>query len=114
MKTYTKILTITGGAILVVAVSVAATLSIQTLSHRNDPPPAPPAPAAPPPVQVAQVIAVVPHYVSQSKPVKHCYPTQQVVYDQSSPTGIPGAGAVIGGVAGGLAGSAVHGNGRDV
>ncbi|MFT3741297.1 MAG: glycine zipper domain-containing protein [Gammaproteobacteria bacterium] len=64
-------------------------------------------------VPVAQVIAVVPHYVTTSKPVRKCYPSEAVVYQQPQSTA-PHAGAVIGGIAGGLAGSAVHGNGREV
>src|SRR5262249_36846534 len=68
----------------------------------------PAVPAPPPPPPMAQVINVNPHYVTTSKPQKHCYQRPQTIYPQqdNSP---PLAGAVIGGVTGGLAGSAVNG-----
>lgn len=112
-----KVLGLIGGAVAIAGVSVGSVLLVQNLSHKNETV-AQVAPEAPsvPSVPVAQVVAVAPHYVTSSKPVKNCYPTQQVVYThpQQQPSTLPNAGAVIGGVAGGLAGSAVHGNGRDV
>ncbi len=112
-------LALIGGALGIALISAFAALSIQSMyNHHDTPPPPPPpveAPVAPPPAlpPVAQVIAVSPHYVSQSYPVRNCQPVQNVVYGDAK-KGIPGAGAVIGGVAGGLAGSAIHGNGRNV
>lgn len=114
-----KALAIIGGIIIVVAVSVFATLTVQVWHKQNAAietaavePVVPPAPPAPPAPVMAQVTAVQPHYVTSTKPVKQCKPVQHVSYppQQQKP---PIAGAVIGGVAGGLAGSAVHGNYRD-
>lgn len=72
----------------------------------------PPAPIITPPVppapQLAQIINVKPHYESVKKPVHECYQTKQVYYVKPQPNA-PGAGAVLGGIAGGLAGTAVHG-----
>ena len=72
------------------------------------------APAEPTPAPTAQVISVKPHYVSISTPKESCHETQHVVYVQQQSQS-PGAGAVIGGVTGGLLGSTVGGgNGRIV
>lgn len=105
MSTQTKkTLAIIGGALGIALISAFATISVQALykQHETPPPSAPVAVApTPPSPPVAQVVAVNPHYVTKSYPVRNCYPTQNVVY-QDSKQGIPGAGAVIGGVAGGL------------
>lgn len=58
--------------------------------------------------QLAQILNVKPHYEVVKKPVHECYQTKQVYYVRPQ-TNAPGAGAVLGGVAGGLAGTAVHG-----
>ncbi len=75
------------------------------------PPPAPidpPAPVVPPAPPMAQVLSVKPHYVTTSKPVKSCYQEPQTIYPQQN-NNPPIAGAVIGGVTGGFAGSAIRG-----
>ena len=60
------------------------------------------------PQQLAQILNVKPHYETVKKPVRECYQTKQVYYMKPQPNA-PGAGAVLGGIAGGLAGTAVHG-----
>ena len=65
-----------------------------------------------PPAPTAQVIDVKPHYVSASIPKQRCRDVRRVAYE-SQESHTPGAGAVVGGVAGGLLGSQVGGgNGR--
>ncbi len=63
-----------------------------------------PAPVA----DTAEVVAVKPHYVTESYPERQCRRVQHTVY-VAQQSGVPGAGAVIGGVAGGLLGSQVGG-----
>lgn len=124
MNTQTKkIILFTLGGILLVIISSFAT--VQTILYKNKetanssvpspeattpviPTPSPAPPLAPPAPPMAQVISVMPHYVSSSKPVKHCYEKPQTVYPQQN-NHVPIAGAVIGGVTGGLAGSAIKG-----
>ena len=61
-----------------------------------------------PVVETAEVIEVKPHYVTESYPERQCRHVQRTVY-VSQQSSVPGAGAVIGGVAGGLLGSTVGG-----
>lgn len=106
-----------GLAVIVVLTTLAMKLILNPNTAANAPAvataqPAAAAPAATP--AFAQVISVKPHYVSVSVPKESCHETQHVVYvEQQSQA--PGAGAVIGGVTGGLLGSTVGGgNGRIV
>jgi uncharacterized protein YcfJ len=120
MSTTKKTLAIIGGLIIVVAVTVFSTVTVQVWQKQKateqvppvaEAPPAPP-PAPPAPV-LAQVTAVNPHYIVTSKPVKKCQPVQHTEYTQPQQK-VPVAGGLLGGVAGGLAGSAVHGKNRDL
>lgn len=119
-----KILVWLGGfaglAVIVILTTLAMKLILNPSTTPNTPAVAAqpaevaPAPAATPVAPTAQVISVKPHYVSVSIPKESCHETQHVVYvEQQSQA--PGAGAVIGGVTGGLLGSTVGGgNGRIV
>lgn len=70
--------------------------------------PAPqPAPVAQP-TNAAQVTSVRPHYVEKSIPKRDCREVRHVVYTQEE-SQAPGAGAVVGGVTGGLLGTQVGG-----
>ncbi len=116
-----KTLAIVGGLIAVVAVTVFGTLTVQVWQKQRalEQAPAvtaeatPPAPAQPPTPTLAQVTAVKPHYIVTTKAVRECHPVQHTEYTQPEQK-VPVAGTVIGGAAGGLAGSAVHGHNRDL
>jgi len=113
MKPSTKIILSVVGVFVLIGLSVFATLGIQAIHAQNNPPPAPApivvaAPAPPAPL-MAQVLSVQPHYVTTSTPSKSCQEVPRTVY-QKQQSNVPGAGLVLGGVAGGLAGSAIHGN----
>ncbi len=140
-KTIT-ILAIILGVIAVAAVSILATIGLQSSRSPKlevastpavaadvvtlptvSPPVAPdvPAPVLVPVVtpttvpapEVAQIISVKPHMVSSSKPKQTCEQVPKTVMVEQQAK-VPAAGAVIGGIAGGLAGSVVHGKGREV
>ena len=65
-----------------------------------------------PQANVAQVISVKPHYVEKSIPKRECHDVRRVVYVKQE-SQAPGAGAIIGGVTGGLIGTQVgQGHGR--
>jgi uncharacterized protein YcfJ len=114
----------TGLAVIIVLTTLVMKLILNPNTAASTPAVAPaqqttaaaaaPAPAASATPAFAQVISVKPHYVSVSVPKESCHETQHVVYvEQQSQA--PGAGAVIGGVTGGLLGSTVGGgNGRIV
>lgn len=119
-----KIVSIILGALGLVVLSSFATIGILSLRDQKQPavdtpPPPPPAPVAvveppappvPPAPQMAQVVSVNPHYVTVSKPHKQCYQKPETIYTQAQPQNTPPVGgALVGGVAGGLAGSAVKG-----
>lgn len=73
-----------------------------------------PAVAAPAPAPVAQVVSVKPHVITVSTPKTYCTHLRHIVYDTQQPQS-SGAGAVLGGITGGLLGSEVGGgNGRIV
>lgn len=107
-----------GLAVIVVLTTLAIKLILNPNTSPNTPAEAAqpaivaPAPAQPAPAPTAQVISVKPHMITISTPEESCHQTQHVVYTQSQ-SQAPGAGAVIGGVTGGLLGSTVGGgNGR--
>lgn len=60
--------------------------------------------------KAAQVIKVQPHYVTKKIAYRDCRAVAETVVQPSS--GSKGVGALIGGVAGGAAGSVVRGNGQ--
>lgn len=73
-----------------------------------------PAVAAAPVAPVAVVVSVKPHIVTVSSPKTYCTHLRHIVYDTQQPQ-TSGAGAVLGGLTGGLLGSQVGGgNGRIV
>lgn len=116
-----KMLILLGGVSGIAVIVVLTTLILQMILQGNTTPPAPVLVEKPvieqavaPAIPTAEVINVKPHYTSASTPKRQCREVQRIVYvSQESHT--PGAGAVIGGVAGGLLGSQVGGgNGRIV
>lgn len=114
-----KMLVWLGGIAGLAVIVVLTTFAMKLILNPNSAASAPstqavvtPVAETPAPAPTAQVISVKPHYVSVSVPKESCHETQHVVYTQSE-SQAPGAGAVIGGVTGGLLGSTVGGgNGR--
>lgn len=97
-----------GAAVIVVLTTLAMKLILKPDSPAVTPPAAVAAAPTPAVPSVAQVIAVKPHYVSESIPERRCHEVQHTVYVNQE-SSAPGAGAVVGGVAGGLLGSQVGG-----
>lgn len=110
-----KLLFILSGALGVAIIVILTALVLKLVLQTNTPvqpvpvieqaavqPPAPPAPP------VATVVNVQPHYTSVSVPKRQCHDVQRTVYvAQESRT--PNAGALIGGVTGGILGSQIGG-----
>lgn len=98
---------VTGLAIIIVLTTLAMKWVLQPSQDKTKEPAPVVATPAPAP-SVAQVVSVKPHYVSETIPERRCHEVQHTIYvnQQSS---APGAGAILGGVAGGLLGSQVGG-----
>lgn len=92
-----------GGVLGVAVIVVSTAFALQMIFQRNTVSPAPVVQAS----SVAQVTDVKPHYISATMPQRECRKVPHVVYTQQE--GTTGAGAVIGGVTGGLLGSQVGG-----
>lgn len=113
-----KMLILLSGVLGIAIITVLTVLVLQMILQRNVTPSVPPLdkPVVQTPVTVpnAEVISVKPHYITASIPKRECRKVKHIVYlsHESSPTG---AGAVIGGLTGGLLGSQVGGgNGKIV
>jgi uncharacterized protein YcfJ len=123
-----KMLILLGGVSGIAVIIVLTVFALQLILQRNAMSPAPvvekpvvqisPAPVVeklvPQTAPAAQVTSVKPHYISGTIPKRECRKVQRIVY-VSQGSSANGAGAVIGGVTGGLLGSQVGGgNGRIV
>ena len=116
MNTLTKTFVFISAAITLIAISIFGTLGIQSWQKDHAIAIAAQTQAATPlaPVQLAQVIAVTPHFETIQRTIQHCHPIRQVIQSEE-PSNPPVAGTVLGGLAGGLLGSQLgRGHGRDL